>query len=610
MITNFSTDLVNPKPDTNDFPLSEASLTDGVPSHTPRNARRFLLQNHLPDRLAPYHGSSHPFDVLERARELTARAEECGYQIDWESLELACYLHDVLHYLNPREFGFDSSEALSEEMARYFLQRENVSYRTIEKVCQLIRCTHSDTLPRTPEEQIIRAADLGGLIEPFESFRAASEALRQETSEEDPLKSFQKQLGVLRKYLLPYLHLTPEACDRKGRSLFHQKAIENIVTYLRELLEKNAQALKVVVRHSNIENLVRAHEGKETFTLEMHIEDSYENRKRILQELHHTDSKVRESLVVPGTATAIPLYSNSADEVHCYKINILRLQEASRILRGGGKAYFYLKDLAEFEAWSKAVKKCGFEYSEEVFHDQFKVVCLQKRNENLTAFERKDTLTEWENALKDSGHSRDAKKLRLSMEERYQRVREMGLPTTPTITLPLRNFLSSPEETLRALSSEDIFLFAEKQGLPSIHMAVTKHNIVSVLENIALDWPEDEVDLTLQQAYPIVFNGNILVNRSGGLRAEFTPGNSLPSRQNCHIDFSCANDEWSGGLKYSTTDAVKRRIAHGAIRYIAKSQNRGRSEYLPGYYEVAVTEGDEGYRYLFFDYRDDEFFCG
>ncbi|RPD97759.1 HD domain-containing protein [Aureibaculum marinum] len=128
------------------------------------------LTEHLPDNCI-YHNLGHTRRVVNFVRELS-EFEEVSEE-DKQILEIAAWFHDI---------GFvksnENHETLGVQIAREFLQEQNISKSIIDKVVHLILFTTKNTEPNTLLEKIILDADCGHLGN--SGYSELNELLREE----------------------------------------------------------------------------------------------------------------------------------------------------------------------------------------------------------------------------------------------------------------------------------------------------------------------------------------------------------------------------------------------------------------------------------------------
>jgi predicted metal-dependent HD superfamily phosphohydrolase len=126
------------------------------------------------DARLPYHNFDHALEVLERARVLLDSLEAAAIPVDRQVVRLAVLFHDAGYADDHRHLGHDSKEAYSATLAREAMRRHGAPEDQILAVINAILCTSRDGRCQTIEENVVRAADLGGLGGEYEVFHRGS----------------------------------------------------------------------------------------------------------------------------------------------------------------------------------------------------------------------------------------------------------------------------------------------------------------------------------------------------------------------------------------------------------------------------------------------------
>lgn len=181
-----------------------------------------------------YHNFSHVEDVLDAAKNILKRTEEYDIDVDEQALKAAVYFHDAYYQKNEQRFGFETKEDLSKEVARKELRDLGYEEEFIDKVEGCIEATKHHSVPDedSPEEIIMRASDLRGLMADYDEFLENTYALRDEHQtlhgeKQDYREWMEGVLNVLDHYGTQKLELTPENETEKGLSEFHAELGKN-----------------------------------------------------------------------------------------------------------------------------------------------------------------------------------------------------------------------------------------------------------------------------------------------------------------------------------------------------------------------------------------------
>lgn len=186
----------------------------------------------------PYHSFDHVRDTLERAADLLERCRRHDLGVDDEVVQAALLFHDAGYHLDPEEQGHDSPEALSASIAQEELDDIGVDAAVIEQVRDCIMATRPEAQAHTPEQKIVRAADLGGLAGSYAEFLEDAGALREEHAylhgERQPLQAWVEGVRkTLQFYLAQDIRLTPEHDDGE-ESRWHRSVRQNLERFLTE----------------------------------------------------------------------------------------------------------------------------------------------------------------------------------------------------------------------------------------------------------------------------------------------------------------------------------------------------------------------------------------
>ena len=181
-----------------------------------------------------YHNFSHVEDVLDAAEDILDRTKEHDVEVDEEAVRAAVYFHDAYYQKDAERFGFDTKEDLSKEVARKELRELGYDEKFVGKVEDCIEATKHHSLPDedSPEEVIMRASDLRGLMANYDEFLENTYALRDEHKtlhgeKQEYGEWMEGVLNVLDHYGAQKLELTPESETDEGLSEFHAELGKN-----------------------------------------------------------------------------------------------------------------------------------------------------------------------------------------------------------------------------------------------------------------------------------------------------------------------------------------------------------------------------------------------
>jgi hypothetical protein len=589
-----------------------------------RALNEFVSRTYLPDSQLPYHGQSHPHEILRHAATLTERAKKYGITVDELALQRAALLHDLLGHLNPKFFGFSTSESFSGSVALNFLLSQGCSESEAKKVQQIIHASNPFIEPVSIEDKILRAADLWNLGSPYENFKSSTLKYHRELElQRGSLIQIHDYLresyAYLRFFVWRALDITAESRDSHGRSTWHMSMLENLLRFHSEVLGGNSSRIVAEVCPERSAPTVLAL-GRNDFYL--CLAESEEQRQTIVT--HLTKSKHPFAFAIPGSEQGISLPDSSCDELILHSFTISALKEAARVLKENGELRIHCPPNINREAVKFAALKNGFSRSLEEQNSGAVTFSFRKSpGKDLSARTEEgepiDSLRGWARALEDLSTPEFSlaliQNLRRPMHKRYELLKEMGLLRIPVVSVSADTFLSNPGEYLDSISGKKLFPFVEPTSYhperPRLHNTVADRELLPDLVRATVSGydPKDFM-VTLQPALPVLFNGNITVKSQGDVFAEFSGSRDIPSRQGARILFSAWRSSTDGIFRYSTEDPNERRAAYAAIMAMPSYGSGREREFQPGYYEVAVAEKDGSLLPLFFDYRDEPCFRG
>ncbi len=134
-----------------------------------------LYSTHL-----PYHNFQHILDVLAAGDEILFECRKNGIDFNEPVIYHAILFHDAGYHENHETLGYDSKESYSASLAENVLIDEDYSEIHIWQVKQAIMSTQMHAKCNSTEDQVVRAADLYGLMAAYTDFREKSVALYHE----------------------------------------------------------------------------------------------------------------------------------------------------------------------------------------------------------------------------------------------------------------------------------------------------------------------------------------------------------------------------------------------------------------------------------------------
>lgn len=538
-----------------------------------------MKSSYLPDSELPYHGVSHPGAVLKHAQQLCARLRDAGIEVDETALRRALVLHDSLAHLNPELLGFRTSEELAANVVYRFSKNSGASEAEARRAEGIVLATSPHFRPRTPEEIVARTSDLANVAAGYESFSRATLKLHEENAlrvgrvtpfEQWLPRSFQ-YLGL---FLWPMLELTPQAYDSMGRSHWHTRALTNIIRMWRETY---GGSRPVVVEVMEANQLKRRWNGAAD-VLWIGVQKDERDREDLSAAMEASEGGTQ--IVVPGSGARMPLPDRCVDEILLSGDSEDLRREAERVAREGAQV-----------------------------HSVARVVHREKD----------DSLRGWSAALEGlptAATSVDViESLRIPMAERYRRLDKEGLLKIPVHSESADVFFNNLGAAVAHVGSGPYYVFVEPKdgasGGKRWHGRLSAEQLPDKVDEIVgVQSPADYV-VTIQPAYEILYNANVMIRHDGSVSAEFCSGKDLPSRSGTRILFSAWREELSGMLRYSSGELAEREIAYRVLSALPGDGSGRNRNYRPGYYEVAVARHPTGgILPLFFDFREDEFFIG
>ncbi len=191
-----------------------------------------LVKNFYSD--LPYHNFSHALKVVKKCEDLIKRCARYGISVDKKVILIAALFHDVEY---EKTIKGKTKEEHSADIARRELLKLGYSKSFIKKVEELILATNYEATPKTPEEKILRAADLSNLAGEYKMFLKNNNLLKKEYEYLNKVSLTKKQWkektrNTILYFLSQDIKLTPEHDNKKGKSIFHISALRNIKKYL------------------------------------------------------------------------------------------------------------------------------------------------------------------------------------------------------------------------------------------------------------------------------------------------------------------------------------------------------------------------------------------
>ncbi|MDP4039756.1 MAG: HD domain-containing protein [Candidatus Pacearchaeota archaeon] len=188
-----------------------------------------------------YHNFQHALDVAKKGLKISEICEKEGILVDKNVVYISLLFHDAGYHENHIEKGFKTKEEYSAHLAENNLKDLGFNKSFIKKVKKAIISTHKDLKFSSTEEKIVRSADLSGLASGFPVFLKNNKNLKKEFEMIHNIKISwdlwkEKTKEIIRFYLSQDIKLTSKYYNKKGKSIFHEKARKNLNKFLKEKL--------------------------------------------------------------------------------------------------------------------------------------------------------------------------------------------------------------------------------------------------------------------------------------------------------------------------------------------------------------------------------------
>jgi hypothetical protein len=298
----------------------------------------FKKDSYPSDAQVPYHGVSHAADVWEAAKKLIERCQSSSIKVDVDVLYVAIALHDAYSHVPARGLGYPNAEAFAAYNTGFCIRGElGMSPEAAQKGERIVMASNPGVLPQTPEEIIMRAADLASVGGDYQGYKQGSLKLWQERQNLDGPCEYRDWLkGGLRylsRFMWPMLELTSEARDGNGRSVFHVNGLRNMITMWSETFA--SENPEVVAEFFSSGKITPSRIAPGAFYVAIHPEQ--ETRRGAVEELDKlAASNAGVAVAVPGEKSAFPLPDETCSKVICHDPSWESFQEALRVTKDGG----------------------------------------------------------------------------------------------------------------------------------------------------------------------------------------------------------------------------------------------------------------------------------
>lgn len=192
-----------------------------------------------------YHNwNGHILPAEKKAIELIEVCQNLGIEVDKPLVLAIIYSHDARFHHDPKKYGAIEKEQIAGHLAYRVAKELGCSETDARRIEDGVFSTHFLGKLDTIEKKIARASDLsnvGGRSSEFiKSFKDLYSEYRNESKAHglEPKGIEEWSIGALNflgNFLLPLIKLSRNALDNDGRSRFHMKAIENILTLIKQL---------------------------------------------------------------------------------------------------------------------------------------------------------------------------------------------------------------------------------------------------------------------------------------------------------------------------------------------------------------------------------------
>jgi len=255
-----------------------------------------------------YHNKRHADIIEERALGIACKIANADINLD--CIRIIARSHDIC-FGDPKAKQYKSQEHFTASVVKDILKSVGYSKEYIETVCSAIIATNPWVTPQTIEQKIIRAADLGGLMD-YDTYREDFYKLMAEANEKDEKTHLLNSINFLTLYIWPTIQLTSDYYNEKGVSEWHSNTLSNIIQHYRELFDEPVTVeigpgSNPCVLYDDVEGLV------------IGIEPDYMARKGAVSLLWGNNKK---EIIAPGDGNLIPI-KETVDSIKYYNV-ILR----------------------------------------------------------------------------------------------------------------------------------------------------------------------------------------------------------------------------------------------------------------------------------------------
>ncbi len=165
------------------------------------------------------------------------------------------------------------------------------------------------------------------------------------------------------------------------------------------------------------------------------------------------------------------------------------------------------------------------------------------------------------------------------------------LPRYKRLSLPLTDFLKTPESYIKSLESSDLYvsLNPHNKKLPRQRRVMAVADVVPFIAEHAGSNP-DQFDILFLQYFDNLYGGNIVVSADNYMIIEFRKGYQGPIANGSETpQFRAARDIFTGHFSYSFEDRDLREMIYRTVQTIPHQPEKEGIIYLPGYYEFVIV---------------------
>jgi hypothetical protein len=263
----------------------------------------------------PYHNAKHAAIVRDRALAIAGKLQQVAdVELNLDIIQEAAELHDAC-FGDEKAKDYQSQEHYTAEVAGDLLKEQNCDENFITTVQSSIIATNPWQEPQTIEEKILRAADMGGLMN-YDTYREDFEKLMAEANTTNEREFLLNSISFLSLYIWPTIHLTPGYYNERGASEWHSNTLSNIIQHYKELFDE-----PVIVEVGSGANPCVLFENMEGLVIG--IEPDYMARKDSITLLW---GNKKTEIITPGDGSRMPI----EEEIDClrYYNVVLRHTEA------------------------------------------------------------------------------------------------------------------------------------------------------------------------------------------------------------------------------------------------------------------------------------------